>query len=80
MAADPDPDFLQHNPPVARRIMVTMGLVGAWAVFIMVYAFLWAPSHSLFQSVVILIGSFVLTAVAIAAMWIRYGTRHGFPS
>lgn len=47
-------------------VLVTMGTLLAWVIFIMLFALLWAPNLSLFQNIVILIGSFV-AAVTVGA-------------
>ena len=66
--------------PVAWRAIATMAMLAAWTLFIIVYALLWAPAYSLFQSIVVLVGSLILTAIAIGTMWMAYGIRRGFAS
>ena len=68
--------------PNARRMAwrgvasVVVGL--AWVVFIALFALLWAPSLSLFQSIVVLIASLVAAALVIGIMWMAYGMRYGW--
>ena len=48
------------------QVVATMVTFLAWAIFIVLFALVWAPSLSLFQNIVILIASFV-AAIAIGA-------------
>ncbi len=50
----------------------------AWVAFIILFALWWAPTFSLFQNIVILIGSLVAAGVVVGILWMAYGMRYGF--
>ncbi len=63
---------MEKRKVVAAVTMVTML---AWAIFIVLFALLWAEDLSLFQNIVILIASLVATAAVGAG---TYGMVYGW--
>ncbi len=63
---------------MAWRGIISMLVLLAWVVFIIIFALWWAPSLSLFQNIVILIGSLVAAGVLVGIMWMAYGMRYGW--
>ncbi len=59
------------------RVSATIVLITAWLVFILVYAFFWAPAYNfnLFQNVVLFIASLIALFGLIAAVWASWGMR-----
>ena len=56
---------------VAAWILVGVG----WISFVLLYAAFWSGPYSLFQSIVIVLVSFILLAGIMGAMWASWGMR-----
>ena len=59
------------------RVSATILLITGWLVFILLYAFIWAPAYNfnLFQNVVLFIASLIALFGLIAAVWASWGMR-----
>ena len=60
------------------RVSATILFITVWLVFILVYAFFWAPTYhfDLFQNIVLFIASLIALFGVIAAMWAGWGMRY----
>ena len=56
---------------VAASILVGV----SWISFVLLYAAFWSGPYSLFQSIVIVLVSFILLAGIMGAMWASWGMR-----
>lgn len=61
---------------MAWRVGATILLGTAWLVFLVLYAFIWSGSYSLFQDIVVVIVSIVALGGGIAGVWASWGMRY----
>ena len=57
------------------RVGMSIVLGIGWLIFILLYAGFWSGDFSLFQSIVILIVSFLVLGGVLGAMWASWGMR-----
>ena len=62
-----------------RRIVATMGATVAWVCFVLLYWAFWAVHFSLFQSVVLVVVSFLIVSAAVVGAWVSFGFRFARP-
>jgi hypothetical protein len=53
-------------------IVLSIGGVIAWLVFILLYALYWSAGYSLFQNIVVTIVSFLIAGLLIGLMWLPW--------
>ncbi len=68
------PDW-EHARPVGG-IVLTMLAIIAWLVFILLYALYWSSGFSLFQNIVVMVVTLVITGMVIGLGWVIWGFRH----
>jgi hypothetical protein len=68
----------KFQPPFWAIIGSVLGVV-AWLSFIILYALYWSKGFDLFQNTVVAIASFLITGLAIGAMWIIWFRLSGAP-
>jgi len=72
--------FDRPTRPESWRILLSILLPTAWLSLTLLYVGFWAPSFSLFQSIIIIIVSIILLAGVLAATWVSFGLRYRFGS
>ncbi len=73
-----NPRDRQFEPPIGAVIASILG-IGAWLVFILLYALYWSKGFDLFQNVIVTIVSLLVTGLLIGAMWLIWFRVTGEP-
>ncbi len=64
--------------PEGWRIVLSIVLPTVWLSFTLLYVGFWAPSFSLFQSVIVVLVSVIVLAGVLGAAWASFGLRQHF--
>lgn len=71
--SSPNPQS-RYEGPIAP-VIISIVAVLAWAVFALLYALYWSAHFSLFQSVIVIIFSLIITGLLIGLMWVIISPR-----
>jgi hypothetical protein len=58
-----------------RRIVTSIAGVVGWVSFTLLYVAFWAHGFSLFQSIVVVVVSFLIVSAIVVGGWISFGMR-----
>ena len=58
-------------------IVVTIGVIILWALFMLLYVLFWSNGFNLFQNIVLILLSLVVVGGVIALMWVTWVFRWG---
>jgi hypothetical protein len=56
-----------------RRILLSLGASVAWICFTLLYVAFWARGFSVFQSIVVVLVSFLVLVTVVIGAWISFG-------
>lgn len=56
-----------------KLVVVSLLSIIIWAVMVMVYTLVWSRGYNLFQNLVVVLVSLVLTGLVVGLMWILWG-------
>lgn len=72
----PSARFDRTARPESWRILLSILLPTAWLSLTLLYVGFWAPSFSLFQSLIVIAVSIILLGGILGATWVSFGMRY----